>query len=542
MDLSHVLGTMPREMATPDKDLIRMRMKPPLICTALLGLLASSGSAFAQAPASAEPPPGAPPAAPPAGAPPAAPPAAEAPPAAPVIVTNAPVIVTPPAAAEEPLAGVSNQNMFLRSPDGMFVFFPNGRLQTDGYFFKSQNLNDHTPGQPRNSFLVKRARLELAGWVENIVYFQIGADFATGLPSATTFPTAQSQLNATDDFVAVAPWEDLAILQFGQFDAPFTMENRTSDKYFDFLERSLTVRAFGIPTNKELGAMVHGTNADRNFYYSVAMLNGDGQNFKNVDNNFDVMGRAWVAPLSFLGPNPGHDITLGGSYWTGNRTFADPPLNQTTAGGFNILNFGVGGKLGADTAQINQQGRLHAWALEANVPLMHKYGVRWEFVHKNQPLSLIDQTMSNAGNGTESIVAGMNLKGWSQYFEAWAWVMGDDRIVGEPGLQLPTRLKKFGVKPPQHGLMLVARLELLDETLSAETPVPMGPTIAGLGKTKLTSYALGFNYWISKRFRTSFNWVLNHFDDRNAADATSYVKGLKSANEQEFSFRLAIAL
>jgi hypothetical protein len=533
---------MPREMATPDKDLIRtMTKKPPLICTALFGLLASSATAFAQAPANAAPPAGAPPAEPPPGAPPAAPPVIEAAPAAPVIVTTAPVIVTPPAAAEEPLAGVSNQNMFLRSPDGMFVFFPNGRLQTDGYFFKSDNLNDHTPGQPRNSFLVKRARLELAGWIENIAYFQIGADFATGLPSATTFPTVQSQLNATDDFVAVAPWEDLAILQFGQFDAPFTMENRTSDKYFDFLERSLTVRAFGIPTNKELGAMVHGTNADRNFYYSVALLNGDGQNFKNVDNNFDVMGRAWIAPLSFLGPNIAHDITVGGSGWTGNRTFADPPLNQTTAGGFNILNFGVGGKLGTDTAQINQQGRLHAWALEANVPLMHKYGVRWEFVHKNQPLSLIDQTTSNAGNGTESIVAGMNLKGWSQYFEAWAWVMGDDRIVGEPGLQLPTRLKKFGVKPPQHGLMLMARLELLDETLSAETPVPMGPTIAGLGKTKLTSYALGFNYWISKRFRTSFNWVLNHFD-QDVTNPSSYVKGLKSPNEQEFSFRLAIAL
>lgn len=521
-----------------------MTKKPPFICTALFGLLASSATAFAQAPANPEPPPGAPPAAPPPGAPPAAPPAAEAPVAAPVIVTNAPVIVTPPAPAEEPLAGVSNQNMFLRSPDGAFVFFPNGRLQTDGYFYKSQNLNDHTPGQPRNSFFVKRARLELAGWIENVVYFQIGADFATGWPTSSTvatFPTPQSQLNATDDFIAVAPWDDLAILQFGQFDAPFTMENRTSDKYFDFMERSLTVRAFGIPTNKEQGFMLHGTNNDRNFYYSFALLDGDGQNFKNVDNNFDFMGRWWIAPLSFLGPNIAHDVTLGGSYWTGNRTFADPPSNQTTAGNFTILNFGPKGTIGNDATLVNQQGRLHAWALEANVPIMHKYGFRWEYVHKNQPLSLIDQTMSNTGTGVESIAAAMSLKGSSQYFEAWAWVMGDDRIVGEPGLQLPTRLKKFGVKAPQHGLMLVARLELLDETFSADTPVPTGVTLAGLGKTKLTSYALGFNYWISKRFRTSFNWVLNHFD-KDVANPSSYVKGLASPNEQEFSFRLAIAL
>jgi hypothetical protein len=144
----------------------------------------------------------------------------------------------------------------------------------------------------------------------------------------------------------------------------------------------------------------------------------------------------------------------------------------------------------------------------------------------------------------EVITAGMHLKGSSQYFEAWAWVMGDDRIVGEPGLQLPTRLKKFGVKPPQHGLMLVGRLELLDETLSLDDPASASVVGkgSGIGKTKLTSYALGFNYWISKRFRTSFNWVLNHFDDRTATDAASYVKNLKSANEQEFSFRFAIAL
>src|SRR2546423_931538 len=83
------------------------------------------------------------------------------------------------------------------------------------------------------------------------------------------------------------------------YDAPFTFENRTSDKYQDFMEKSVTIRSLAIPTNKEMGAMVHGTNPDRNFYYAVGTFNGDGQNFRNVDNSFDVMGRAWVAPLSF---------------------------------------------------------------------------------------------------------------------------------------------------------------------------------------------------------------------------------------------------
>ena len=43
--------------------------------------------------------------------------------------------------------------------------------------------------------------------------------------------------------------------------------------------------------------MVHGYNDARNFHYSIGYFNGDGQNFKNADNNFDLMMRGWVAPF-----------------------------------------------------------------------------------------------------------------------------------------------------------------------------------------------------------------------------------------------------
>jgi Phosphate-selective porin O and P len=513
-------------------------MIPCLKSSLALGVLAGVLSAAGPAAAQDQQAPAAPPADMAAPAAPADAPMAPAPAPAPAPVA-APVVMTPPpppaAPAEEPLAGFSNGTAFMRSPDNAFILFPNGRLQTDGYFYKS---DAPTAGVPRNTFLLKRARLELAGWVDNVVYFQIGADFATGAPATTTLPAGQTNLNATDDFVALAPWGDAAILQFGQFDAPFTLENRTSDKYFDFLERSLTVRAFGIPSNKEQGLMLHGTNAARNYYYSASVLNGDGQNYKNVDNSFDVMGRAWIAPLSFLGAGPLHDITAGGSYWTGNRSFGEPLANQSTAGGFKILDASLP-KLGTDSAEIHQQGRLQAWALEVNAPIDHKFGVRWELVHKNQPLSAYDTTTSPA-----AIAAAMRLKGYSTYFEAWAWAMGDDTIVGEPGMQLPTRLKKFGVKTPQHGLMFAARLELLDEKLTADDKAGVISTLksppAGLGETKLTSFTLGGTYWISKRFRLMGNWTLNHFDGDTSYITTGALKNAK--NEQEFSFRMAIAL
>ena len=420
----------------------------------------------------------------------------------------------------------------MRSPDNTFVLFPNGRLQMDGYFFKSD-----AAGLPKNTFLLKRARLELAGWVDDIAYFQIGADFAVATPSTTQSPIAQTNINATDDFVAIDPWDDYAILQFGQFDAPFTLENRTSDKYFDFMERSVTVRAFGIPTNKEQGLMLHGTNPDRNYYYSLALLNGDGQNFRNTDDHFDFMGRAWVAPLSFGAPAELHDITIGGSYWTGDRNPGTALAAQTTQAGFTFLSpkLTINNATTGDTYELHQQGRLYEYALEVNAPIAHKFGVRWEFVGKTQPLSQYDITTP----ASPKIQSGLHLKGWSTYGEAWAWVLGDDRIIGEPGMQMPTRYKKFGVKPPQHGLMLAVRVDYLDEdlTVDSSSSALVSAKSAAVGKTKLTAVAIGANYWISKRFRTTLNYVVNTLDGN-----TPYVKGLASKTEQEFLFRLAIAL
>ena len=531
-------------MGTKGKHRAWGTLRASLALGALAGVMMGGRPVAAQdQPAQPAPPidPGAAPAAAPGDATPAPAPAPMAAPApAPMAPTLAPMAPEVPAVDAEPLAGFSNGTAFMRAPDNGFILFPNGRLQSDLYLYKTGAPYALVP---KNSFILKRARLELAGWVGPFVYFQIGADFATGAPAAAGVTPAQTNINATDDFVAIAPCEDYFILQVGQFDAPFTLENRTSDKYFDFLERSLTVRAFGIPSNKEQGAMLHGTNPNRNYYYSFAVLNGDGQNFKNVDNNFDVMMRAWIAPLSFGGPPELHDITLGGSFWTGNHDLGQPLASQTTAGGFTILPNALPA-IGMDTLSLNQQGRQKSFALEVNAPIMHKFGVRWEYVNKNQPLSAIDTTNKNM------IADGLHLKGYSTYFEAWAWALGDDRIVGEPGMQMPTRLKKFGVKPPQQGVMIATRLELLDEKLTVDNPAGVLGTmkagsVLGLNETKVTSWQLGVTYWMSKRFRAMANYTLNHFggDAAYVTAATPANKTLDGAkNEQEFSFRLAIAL
>jgi hypothetical protein len=438
----------------------------------------------------------------------------------------------PPAAVEvpaEPLAGFTDGTAFLRSADNQFVLLPSGRLQVDGYFFKSDLP---VTSLPKPGFLIRRARAELGGWVGSWVYFNIAGDFAAGAPAGAN-PVAQTNLNTTDDYVTLAPWGDKAILQVGQFDAPFTLENRTSDKYFDFMERSITVRAFGIPSNKEQGLMLHGIHPDKLFYYSVALVNGDGQNFRNADRNYDVMGRAWVAPLALTDLDAVKAITVGGSGWYGKKNNTLPLAAQTTQGGFTFFKPSWPSGMAKTPYELHQSGILNAWAAELDAPIAHKFGVRGELVHKKQELA-----SNNVTSPAGQLPGGRaTLRGTSGYAELWYWAVGDDKIIGPAGLQLPPRLKKFGTTAPRSGLMLAARFEYLDESVT-EAPQTAALNLGdpeAPGHTKVTSFEFGANYWYSKRFRATFNYVFNHFGGN-----AGFVTALK--DEHEFLFRLGIAL
>src|SRR5262249_47246623 len=145
-----------------------------------------------------------------------------------------------------------------------------------------------------------------------------------------------------------------------------------------------------------------------------------------------------------------------------------------------------------------------------------------------------------------------SMDGWAMYGEAWIWVLGDDTIIGAPGLQLPPRYKKFGVKPPVHGLWVGVRIERLNMNINSVSGNNFG--IGSLGcsasncaamtgsNTAINSYELGVNYWYSKRFRATFNYVLNDLDGNTAFNATAKSVNGGNSDEHEFLFRLAVAL
>jgi hypothetical protein len=422
------------------------------------------------------------------------------------------VVASPPRRESAPRAGLTGNRLFLRTPGNEVVLFPGVLVQVDGRSFQTEDL-----AVPDTSLWLRRARPELAGWLGPVVYFNAAADFASG-----------ASLRGVDDFVAVAPRADRAILQVGQFDAPFMLENQTRDRDLDFMERSVAVRAFAIPQNKKRGAMVQGTNPDRNYYYAAGGFVGDGES--------DVMARGWAAPFSFTDPDVLRDITLGGSAWLGSASASASMPDQTTAGGVVLLDPATTWLDGTDATAValRPRGRVDAVALELNAPFRHRAGVRFEWVAKHEALAEVSTL--NAGAATTR--PGFALGGWSTYGEAWCWILGSDRGTGAPGLELPVRLAPpFGLERQLTALMVAARFEYLDESVTAPADGMPTADVWSIGKTTVTTARVAANAWLGERVRLTLEYAWNRL-----GGTTLYSTSYTDPNIQELSLRMSLAL
>lgn len=412
----------------------------------------------------------------------------------------------------DPVAGVAGGRAFLRSPDNEIVLMPAFRLQMGAGVFPR--------GEPKGGFFLRRARVEVAGWLGPAFYFNVGGDFA-----GTTSGTVQLP---GDAYVAFAPLDDLFIVQAGQFDAPFTLENRTLDPYTPFVERSLAVRSVAAPRNKEVGFMVHGADAARSIYYSGGVFNGDGPGLRNPDNQVDLIGRVVLSPLARTSFDALRAVSLGGSAWYGQHLSGQPFLRQTTPGGFVLFDPRWTTGQGAQTTlELRERGKMLAFGGELSLPLGHVFGIRAEGVFKQQDLG-----EDNVADGTTAGRA--KLKALGGYVDAWVWVLGDDRQLPRPGYQLPVRLSRVAEPSHQHALQLIVRGELLKEDLTSTQSVLGDPNLA---TTRITSGSLGASYWYGRRVRASMNYVLAVL-----SGTTENVKTLAAAGKYEHELLFLVGM
>jgi hypothetical protein len=429
---------------------------------------------------------------------------------------------TPAPGPQDPLAGLAAEYAFLRSPDNEIVLFPGFLLQVGGAFYPRQ-LDDL-----RSGFSLRRARLELAGWLGPMFYFDVAGDF---VPADA--PPAAGGRPPTDAYLAFAPLGDLFIVQAGQFDTPFSLENRTLDPYLPFVERSLVVRTLAAPYNKDLGVMVHGTDDARFVYYSGGVFNGDGPGLRNGDNRVDGIGRVSVAPFARTSLELLHEASVGASVWYGQHAAGQSFPTQATPGGFAFfVPTWTMGQLPPLTLDLLESGSTLTLGGELNLPIGHQFGVRAEGVLKE--LDLAEAVI--ATDGTPPMSRGTaHLRGFGGYGEAWLWLLGDDRFLPRPGFELPKRLGRVVAPPAEPGLMVTARVELLQEDLTSAS-ANADPNLA---TTRLVTGTLGMNYWYGRRVRATLNYALTFL-----SGTTESIKELQatSKTEQELLLLLAMGL
>jgi phosphate-selective porin len=429
--------------------------------------------------------------------------------------------VTAPAAApvgaEHKNAGYQGGSFFLRSDDDNFILIPTGRFQMDAFGYNGSGIQK----SPISTFNPKRARIEVGGTIMRHWDFWLGSEF-TGAAAVAT------------DVYVIANYTRYANIQIGQFDAPFTMENRTSDKWMDLQERSVVVRGFGIPENKEIGAMLFGQPERKWAYWSLGLFNGEGQNVApHRSNSYDIMGRAWFAPLGLAGMEAFKNIWIGGSFWSGWRS--SPAATQVDRlavkdqGGFTFFN-PVGG-----ASHFGDYGQVTKYAIELNVPV-GPVVVKAEYVNGSEGTREISSVANSPANPKVfgSVMSEGKLAGDGFYVRASYFLWGDPLINGLAGMQpLPHLYEEAKPNKTESALQLVAEWDHL--FFNYAVPLESG-TSKFAGSYGVNTVTLGANYWLTKHVRLTGNFLYNTFLGNAATPLTN------SQNSYEFTVRVAVAL
>jgi phosphate-selective porin len=543
--------------------------------------------AAATPPADAKPVPAeaAPAAAAPAPAPtPAAAATSPLPAAPPQPVAPAPEPTPPPtnealAADGKPLAGWYGGMFYMRDAADDFRLYVQGRAQVDMYNYFGPGVADTTL---KSNVLLRRIRPELAGEILGRWQFMLAGDWGqTGMDNAKgtnetsaaklgTAPTADTARFASAQTTAVkgAPTDVFinfrAVPEFnlmaGQYNAPFMMENMTSDKYGSFMERSLAVRAFGIPTNKEIGLTAWGEVADRMLTYYAGVFAGDGMNRPNVDNRADVMGRVFVRPLS-RGTSVLKDLQVGASGRAGGRdnnyVSYDYP-QMTTESGYAFWTPTYQGSAPTFTGGTNgwvhviPSGAQMAVAGEIRLPVA-------DFDVTSEVVYLKNRTREAAEGAPQTTLRAGDMHGVSYYVELGYWPLGNRDINGIPGTMKPAHIDfKKAPSSPKQALQLLVKWEQLSATYSGASRVGT-PDAKGIdGDIKVNAFSLGANYWATKHLRLSANYVVNMFPDsapsgaqtaaqRAVAPGNTLAKGINDSARNdaqvlhELMFRVGVA-
>lgn len=282
-------------------------MRRSLLATTALVLL-SARHVFAQGadvPPPPPPPPTEPVPAPEPAPPPPPPPTPEPPPVVDPMPPPGPPVMMAPVEAEPVGAKKQEPEAPKQLAVGKVGFFqPAALLQ--GWLFIPRQKGVKAP----STFRLRRAEIRVKGEiVPKLVGYQLMIDPAKVLdPEKTTVQTADkstsvsvnqqpasaSAVSIMQDFF-ITFMSDYADVSMGQFKMPVSWEGYNGSSKLLFPERAAVARKWG--DKRDIGLRVDKKLFDEKLYYSLSILNGEGQNKADSNNQKDVGLRVEGYPI-----------------------------------------------------------------------------------------------------------------------------------------------------------------------------------------------------------------------------------------------------
>jgi phosphate-selective porin OprO/OprP len=303
-----------------------------------------------------------------------------------------------------------------------------GKLSIDGYTqVRYQSFQNQTV-TPADGFDVRRVRLDFTGTIGSQFDYRAQIDFGG---------TAVTPL---DLYIVYKPFKDYLKFTAGQFYVPFSLENISSDKSLDFIDRSQVVNALvarkgdasnnkfvadsiGNQNGRDVGIQASGSlipfNGGKLVDYYVALLNGSGINAVDNNKDRDISARVVVHPVKGL--------DLGGSYYNGDDKFVVKNGDRFRWGfegayaykAFTVKAELISGQTGNTLgAHVDQQGG-YVQAGYFFVPKKFQFVLKYDTYDPNQNVSGLQSTF---------YIAGANY-----YFNSWAKIQVDYRKADGKG-------------------------------------------------------------------------------------------------------------
>lgn len=384
----------------------------------------------------------------------------------------------------------------IASGDGATSLRLRALLQADFRAYDAAN-------DPADTFLVRRARLIFEGKLNNLFSYAVQSELAG------TVQVHDAYINA-----GLSPAFNVRV---GKFKVPVGLEQLQSDSLAFFNERSV---ATNLAPGRDVGLQIQGDVLDKTVNYAVAIVNGVPEGGSNVTGGSDFDSHKTVAARVFATP------------------FANDKNSALTGLGFGFaVSTGNYATASGRTSGYRTDGQQTFFAYDSSVVAAGR-GLTWtpQGYLYHGPLGILAEYFGSSIEVQRGANPLRKLKNFGYNVSVGYVLTGEDSSY-----RGVTPKTAFNPTAGTWGAFEVAaRVAGVDvDDAAFDGPTTSRFANPNTSATKLTTYGLGLNWYLSRSVRANFDLFKNKFDLAPGAAPAS--NALIAGDETSLISRLQIA-